>query len=166
MSNFKTLQKGQVLVGALLASGMALVLFVLNITNSSHNNQPGSRMATGSTDHQSSSASSKKILTKDNQADSLPNPKQAVRSGAWLIDVRTPAEFADGHAQAAINWPLDQIQSGQTPQITKDHQIFVYCRSGNRSAAAKQLLERQGFADITNLGGLPDVQKAGFEIVK
>lgn len=92
--------------------------------------------------------------------------KQALADGALLIDVRTPEEFAAGHTKSATNLPLDNIQSGKSPQVAKDNPIYLYCRSGNRSAVAKQLLNRQGFSQVIDLGGLGDIERLGLEIVE
>lgn len=92
--------------------------------------------------------------------------KQALADGALLLDVRTPEEFAAGRVKSATNLSLDNIQNGKSPQVAKDNPIYLYCRSGNRSAVAKQLLNRQGFSQVIDLGGLNDLQRLGFEIIK
>jgi rhodanese-related sulfurtransferase len=70
-----------------------------------------------------------------------------------LIDVRTPSEYAVGHYPNAINHELDLMMQGVFPNLPLDTEIQVYCRSGNRSEMAKQLLERAGFKNIKNIGG-------------
>jgi rhodanese-related sulfurtransferase len=70
-----------------------------------------------------------------------------------LIDVRTPSEYAAGHYPNAINHELDLMMQGVFPNLPLDTEIQVYCRSGNRSEMAKQLLERAGFKNIKNIGG-------------
>ncbi len=84
-----------------------------------------------------------------------------IKQGALLLDVRTSEEFAAGHFENATNLPLAKIQSGEYPNVDKNTTIYVYCRSGNRSAQAKQLLEKAGFAKVEDLGGLGDVEKLG-----
>ena len=77
-----------------------------------------------------------------------------VDDGAHLVDVRTPAEFASGHIEGAVNIPVDQI-GGRLDEIGKpDETVVVYCRSGARSARAKRTLEQAGFADVHNLGAM------------
>lgn len=76
-----------------------------------------------------------------------------------IIDVRTPAEFATGHVGSAINLPLDQIAAGVMPDVDLDEKIVVYCRSGGRAENAKQILEFNGFTNVTNAGGLTDMDK-------
>ena len=73
-----------------------------------------------------------------------------------LVDVRTPSEFMDGSAAGAVNIPLDVIQ-GETDSFNGKENIVVFCRSGNRSAQAKQILERLGFKNVINAGTWEDV---------
>ncbi len=89
-----------------------------------------------------------------------------IKQGALLLDVRTSEEFAAGHFENATNLPLAKIQAGQYPNVDKNTTIYVYCRSGNRSAQAKQLLEKAGFAKVEDLGGLEDVEKMGGNLNK
>lgn len=74
-------------------------------------------------------------------------------SNVILIDVRTPEEFNLGHRDGAINFDLNLMIRGQLPNLPKDAKIEVYCRSGGRASAAKQILESAGFQDIENIGG-------------
>jgi rhodanese-related sulfurtransferase len=74
-----------------------------------------------------------------------------IQDGAFLVDVRSPDEFAGGSAKGAVNIPLDII----TQQIKKfegKKNIVVFCRSGNRSGQAKRILEENGFKNVTNGG--------------
>lgn len=84
-----------------------------------------------------------------------------VNSGAKLYDVRTSQEYASGHFENAKNWPLLDMQAGKLPDISKTTKIYVYCQSGNRSSQAARLLTDAGFSNVTDLGGLQDVQKIG-----
>lgn len=93
--------------------------------------------------------------------------EQEVRSGeAVMFDVRTPEEYAAGHAAAAENFSLQQLQAGQLPTIEKDTKLYVYCRSGNRSAEATAILETAGYTNVIDLGGLSDVQALGATLVQ
>ena len=74
-----------------------------------------------------------------------------VDAGAFLVDVRTPGEFADGHVPGSVNIPLDSIQANLDKFRNKEN-IVVFCRSGNRSGQAKSILERNGFNNVTNGG--------------
>ena len=75
---------------------------------------------------------------------------------AFIIDVRTPAEFAAGHIEGAINIPLDRIGTGihTIKRLNPQSQILLYCRSGRRSAAAREILKQQGFSKVMNGGGM------------
>ena len=84
-----------------------------------------------------------------------------IKDGAQLLDVRTAEEFDSGHFAGAINLDVEDIIAGKLPDAAKDTQLYVYCRSGNRSAQAVSLLKQAGFTNITNLGGLADVESIG-----
>jgi rhodanese-related sulfurtransferase len=90
--------------------------------------------------------------TKNNSEDL----KQQIASGAFLVDVRTPEEFRHGSAKGAVNIPLDEVMSNLKKFEGKNH-IVVFCRSGNRSAQAKRILENNGFNNVTNGGTWEDV---------
>lgn len=77
-------------------------------------------------------------------------------SGIFYVDVRTPEEFAEGTARGAVNIPLDKIESQIRNFEGKKH-IVVFCRSGNRSAAAKRILESHGITNVENGGTWQDV---------
>ncbi len=89
-----------------------------------------------------------------------------LKVGAKLYDVRTAEEYNAGHAPGATNWSLQDIESGRLPDTPKDTEIFLYCRSGNRSAQASDLLKKAGFTHVTDLGGLTDMQALGAKLVQ
>jgi phage shock protein E len=80
-----------------------------------------------------------------------------IKAGALVVDVRTPAEFAAGAYPGATNIPRDQVEKRLTDFGDRKRAIVVYCRSGNRSGQAKVILEKNGFSDVTNGGGLKDL---------
>lgn len=92
--------------------------------------------------------------------------EQAMKGGAQLLDVRTKPEFDSGHVWSALNLDVQEIVAGKLPEVDKTTAIYLYCRSGNRSAEAKRLLERAGFTNVKDLGGLSDVQAMGAVIVR
>jgi phage shock protein E len=83
--------------------------------------------------------------------------REKIKAGALVVDVRTPAEFASGAYQGAINIPLDQVEKRLADFGARKHAIVVYCRTGNRSGQAKVILEKNGFSDVTKGGGLKDM---------
>jgi phage shock protein E len=76
--------------------------------------------------------------------------RQRVAQGAVLLDVRTREEFAEGHVKGALNIPVQELGArlGELPAHAK---VVVYCRSGGRSAMAKQLLSSRGH-DVLDIG--------------
>lgn len=72
-------------------------------------------------------------------------------AGAQIVDVRTPAEFAQGHVPESRNIPLDQIQA-RLAEIAQDQPVLLCCASGGRSGMAKQILERAGYLKVHNAG--------------
>lgn len=108
------------------------------------------------------------ILSKQkNQASvTLGEIKEALQQGGILLDVRTSSEFRTGHAAGAKNMPLQQLQNNQFPKYSKDKPVFVYCHSGARASAAKRLLQKAGFENVVNIGGLGKWRKMGGTIVK
>lgn len=81
---------------------------------------------------------------------------QLIEQGAMIVDVRTPQEFADGHLDNAVNYPLSELDT-YLANVDKDVHIVLYCRSGNRSGQAYQYLQSQGFTNIHNAGGLAEI---------
>ncbi len=71
-----------------------------------------------------------------------------------LLDVRTPGEFADGHL---ANCTLIDFNSPDFPTkisgLDKEENYFIYCRSGNRSMRAIQLMHQMGFKKMANMDG-------------
>ena len=80
-----------------------------------------------------------------------------------VIDVRTQAEWDEGHLDIATHIPLDQIidRIGEVAP-DKDQKIYLHCRSGGRSGQAKVELEKLGYTSVENAGGLEDA-RAKFE---
>ncbi len=83
---------------------------------------------------------------------------EALQSGAFLVDVRTPAEFSGGSVKGAVNIPLDRLAS-QISKFKGKQSIVVFCRSGNRSSMAKNILEQNGVQHVVNGGSLFNVEK-------
>lgn len=74
-----------------------------------------------------------------------------------LIDVRTPEEFEEKHIPNSILLPdydIDKLAPEMLPD--KDAQIYLYCRSGNRSSMAAAKLADMGYTQVYDIGGIID----------
>lgn len=73
---------------------------------------------------------------------------------AYLLDVRTPEEYAEGHIEDADLIPVERLRdrADELPEDT-DTPIFVYCRTGSRSAQASEILVDLGYENVHNLEG-------------
>lgn len=80
-----------------------------------------------------------------------------------LIDVRTPEEFAAGHIAGAINISVQSLPD-RLDEVPNDETIVVYCRSGNRSATATEILVDAGYSPVYDLGGIQDWVSAGYPV--
>ena len=85
-------------------------------------------------------------------------PVELPADAVW-IDVRTPAEYEQGHLEQARLIPFDGIQAGVAGmQLAKDTPIFLYCAVGGRAEKARQSLLAQGYTNVVNVGGLDDAR--------
>jgi phage shock protein E len=82
--------------------------------------------------------------------------KDKITAGAKIVDVRSPAEFADGAYPGAVNIPLPALPARMNELGPKDK---PYCASGARSGQAMRFLKQNGFADVVNAGGLDDMPR-------
>ena len=74
--------------------------------------------------------------------------------GAVLLDVREPDEFANGHIPGSVNIPLSSLDTVEITLPRKKDPLFVYCLSGARSAQAVSRLQKLGYRDVQNIGGI------------
>jgi len=74
--------------------------------------------------------------------------------GAGVVDVRTREEFDGGHFQGARNIPLQELQERIHEMGDKNQALILYCASGARSAMARRYLQRAGYTDVVNAGGI------------
>ena len=99
-------------------------------------------------------------LGKDNENSNKVEVKDVeilLKNKKFLLDVREEYEYQDGHIKGAINLPLREILS-QKDTLPKDRDIYVYCRSGHRSADAVNFLKSLGFEKVHNIeGGFIDI---------
>ena len=83
---------------------------------------------------------------------------QLFASTSIIIDVRTPQEFESGHVESAINIEWQDIALVEN-STNKDNRIFLYCRSGNRSQKATDILIDIGYKDVINLGSVNEASE-------
>lgn len=84
--------------------------------------------------------------------------KAALAEQPFLVDVRTPSEFAGGSVPTAVNIPLDQV-ARQLDKFKGKKNIVVFCRSGNRSNQAKGILAQNGFTNVIDGGTWQNVNQ-------
>jgi rhodanese-related sulfurtransferase len=75
------------------------------------------------------------------------------KANVLLLDVRTQAEFDQGHIAGAVLNPFDALDTMFREQ-DKFRPIVVYCRSGNRSSTALRTLTRMGYTNVSDFGGI------------
>jgi metal-sulfur cluster biosynthetic enzyme/rhodanese-related sulfurtransferase len=71
----------------------------------------------------------------------------------FVLDVRTPAEFASGHIPRAHLVPLDELEDRLNELPSRDTPLLVTCAAGGRSASACAILADHGFTRLVNLAG-------------
>jgi phage shock protein E len=82
-----------------------------------------------------------------------------------VIDVRTEAELKTGHLEGALHIEWQDILKIPS-DIQKDEEIFLYCRSGNRSGKATQILLEAGYINAKNVGSIFDASESlGIKII-
>ena len=74
--------------------------------------------------------------------------------GAVLLDVRTPGEYREVRIPGSKNVPLQQLDSVMDLAQYRDIPLYVYCRSGSRSAQAVRRLQDMGYTNVQNIGGI------------
>lgn len=77
------------------------------------------------------------------------------QESALLVDVRSAGEFAGGHAEGALNIPLQELGARHS-EIPSGRKVVVYCLSGGRSASAASMLRGHGH-EVLDAGGLSNM---------
>ena len=86
-------------------------------------------------------------------------------AGAFILDVRQPEEWNEFHVPDSTLIPLGELAT-RVNELPKDQEIVIVCRSGNRSAQARDLLLGAGFTQVTSMaGGLNQWKAAGYPTV-
>jgi len=80
---------------------------------------------------------------------------------ATVVDVRTAAEWSEGHIPGAVHVPLAQLTS-QLSELRARQPIVTYCQSGARSTVAASVLRAAGIIDVSNAeGGFDEWSRIG-----
>ena len=87
--------------------------------------------------------------------------------GLVVLDVRTPEEFAEGHLEDAVMIDFyEEDFADQLAELDPDAPYLLYCRSGNRSSQAVEIMRELGFTDVADVdGGILAWDEAGLPIV-
>ena len=88
--------------------------------------------------------------------------------GTIIIDVRTPAEYATGHLDGALNIDVQGADfAAQISELDPSQPYFIYCRSGNRSGQAISQMANMGFGLMINGGSVKEATNySGIPVVK
>jgi phage shock protein E len=95
-----------------------------------------------------------------------PAQVQAMKSQSpkpFLLDVRTPDEYKQGHVSGAELIPLDELLSKKT-QIPKEREVICICASGSRSSVAARQLSSLGYKVSNMRGGMARWSSAGLPV--
>lgn len=85
----------------------------------------------------------------------------ASHNAPLILDVRTPAEYRDGHLAGALNVPVDEVAARYgVLGIPRDSELVVYCKSGKRAARARDTLQSLGYTHVQLLEGSADAWRA------
>ena len=85
--------------------------------------------------------------------------------GAFILDVRTVAEWEEYHIPDSTLIPLDELEA-RIDEVPRDQEVVVVCRSGNRSQQGRDILKRAGFTEVSSMtGGLTEWGAQGYPTV-
>lgn len=90
---------------------------------------------------------------------------KARQNQVFLLDVRQPEEYRQGHINGAKLIPLDQLQH-RIHELPRDREIVCVCRSGNRSGHATRLLTKAGYQATNLRGGMISWTGSGLPVRK
>lgn len=87
----------------------------------------------------------------------------ATQQAHLLLDVRLPEEFTAEHIAGATNIPV-QILQERLHEVPADRPVVFYCRSGNRTKRAAEILTQAGYCDLYDLGGIIQWKEQGLPV--
>ena len=108
-------------------------------------------------------ADSPTLVTKTGVSEITPEEARPAVEAAYsqFIDVRTPEEYAAGHAYRARNIPLDTLMTN-LDKLEKNEPVYLICQTGRRSLEAARMLNEAGFPQTISIaGGTAAWQTAG-----
>lgn len=84
-----------------------------------------------------------------------------------ILDVRSPEEVAEGRLAGALNANVlaDDFEA-TVDALDRETPVYLYCRSGNRSGRAAEVMRSMGFRTLYNIGGYEALKAAGAEVVE
>lgn len=88
---------------------------------------------------------------------------EAQAQGAFVIDVREPADYIEAHVPGALLMPLAQVLSRQW-ELPRDRPVYVVCASGDRSRTACDWLREREFDAVSVAGGMTAWTAAGLPV--
>ena len=93
--------------------------------------------------------------------------REGYDAGATFVDVRTDAEWSQGHLARAVHLPVADVDGGAAAALPKkDQPIVLYCRTGGRAETAAESLRQQGYTRVTAMiGGYADLKAAGYPVL-
>lgn len=92
------------------------------------------------------------LLNGDYKQINVDKVRDLVENNSIIIDVRENYEYEKGHIKGAINIPLSQLRE-RTNEIPKDKQVYLHCRTGQRSYNATLALQNLGYSNVINITG-------------
>ena len=96
----------------------------------------------------------------------LENKVNHLKLDEVLLDVRTEAEYQQGHIAGAINFDISNPTIMQDiPKLDSTKTYIVYCRSGGRSQLASMIMNQKGIKAINSNVGILHWNQAGLELV-
>lgn len=83
-----------------------------------------------------------------------------------ILDVRTQEEYDEGHIEGAVLIPVQEL-ADRLDELNKSDELLVYCRTGNRSSSAIEILGEAGFSKVYHLSdGITSWISEGYPVVQ